>query len=827
MKDWTYDAFISYRHAELDKFVAEKLHRQLESFRLPKRVLDRAAHKGPDGQDAEVRTRINRVFRDKDELPLTNNLEDPIRKALEESEYLIVICSPRLKESLWCKKEIDTFISLHGREKILAVLVEGEPEESFPEQLLFWEETVTRPDGSTETVRHPLEPLAADVRGKDRRAVQKAMKTEVLRLLAPMFGLRYDDLRQRHRERRMKRILSASLAAAGVCLAFGAVSTAMALRINSQKEQIASQNEELQNRQEQIQAQNELLMHNQALNLAEDAFDTLEKGDRMGAIRLATEALTEYDGMEMPHTARAQYALTESLHVYDNGSNIKALYQFETKGIISFMKTSPDGNRLLTCDAAEGLLLWDVNTGTLLAKLPDSGNSSEENCSFLGNDRVAYTDSGLQIQIYDIASGEGQTLGELSDVFALYADSEREYLVVETMAELLVYDGQTLEQLCSWQAPGGLVYIRDIFFPVEDEAVLAMVYELEKSKKICFWDVKKDVLYAELDLGDCIFSQVRCRGDRAYLLFNRHTDSLSTDVCLWACNWKTGEIDWEKTFAHSFGTYLYCPYAEGAENLLVDTGYEIRLLCMDDGSETAHSALGSSVVGGGVFLQSDLFIVFTRSGEYHIINGESAMDYSREGLFDCHSQNVKAFNTSAAGFLVLPYQDNRVTLYNYHNNEDATEITGDVPEREAAFLEYGDAVNFAQEEQLEKAALTRYVFEAADQGLTFLYYSDATLEIYRTEDMELLASLSDITDSVRFYYGEDKDGNLYVGSGEYGYILNEQYEIQGRIEGLRFLNAEEDCLVLESISGTLKQVPIYNLEELLVKAQECMIEFTE
>ncbi len=34
-----YDAFISYRHAELDKFVAENLHRRLEAFRMPKSVI--------------------------------------------------------------------------------------------------------------------------------------------------------------------------------------------------------------------------------------------------------------------------------------------------------------------------------------------------------------------------------------------------------------------------------------------------------------------------------------------------------------------------------------------------------------------------------------------------------------------------------------------------------------------------------------------------------------------------------------------------------------------------------------------------------------------
>ena len=68
-------------------------------------------------------------------MTITNNLEDPIVQALRDSEYLIVICSPRTKESVWCCKEIEKFIEFHGRHKILPVLIEGEPGESFPQEL--------------------------------------------------------------------------------------------------------------------------------------------------------------------------------------------------------------------------------------------------------------------------------------------------------------------------------------------------------------------------------------------------------------------------------------------------------------------------------------------------------------------------------------------------------------------------------------------------------------------------------------------------------------------------------------------------------------------
>ena len=125
-KKWYYDAFISYRHTELDSFVAKNLHKQLESFKLPKNVVRKMqANAKADANHSEVesKTRITRVFRDQEELPLVSNLADPIMEALEKSEFLIVICSPRLKESMWCKKEIETFIRLHDREHVWAVLI--------------------------------------------------------------------------------------------------------------------------------------------------------------------------------------------------------------------------------------------------------------------------------------------------------------------------------------------------------------------------------------------------------------------------------------------------------------------------------------------------------------------------------------------------------------------------------------------------------------------------------------------------------------------------------------------------------------------------------
>ena len=108
-----YDAFISYRHAPLDMEIAKKVHTGLETYHVPGAVQKKTGKK-----------KIERVFRDQDELPIGSDLNENIAGALRESEYLVVICSPETPGSYWVAKEIETFIQLHDRHHVLAVLVD-------------------------------------------------------------------------------------------------------------------------------------------------------------------------------------------------------------------------------------------------------------------------------------------------------------------------------------------------------------------------------------------------------------------------------------------------------------------------------------------------------------------------------------------------------------------------------------------------------------------------------------------------------------------------------------------------------------------------------
>ncbi|MFO1492054.1 MAG: toll/interleukin-1 receptor domain-containing protein [Kiritimatiellia bacterium] len=130
---FTYWAFISY--SSRDRKWAEWLHRAIETFGVP------AGIAGPaDDSVGASSPRFHPVFRDRDELPASADLGARIRQALEVSNHLIVVCSPHAARSRWVNKEIDEFVALGRQDRVLSILVDGEPNtgderECFPPAL--------------------------------------------------------------------------------------------------------------------------------------------------------------------------------------------------------------------------------------------------------------------------------------------------------------------------------------------------------------------------------------------------------------------------------------------------------------------------------------------------------------------------------------------------------------------------------------------------------------------------------------------------------------------------------------------------------------------
>ncbi|MBO4669293.1 MAG: toll/interleukin-1 receptor domain-containing protein [Lachnospiraceae bacterium] len=416
-----YDAFISYRHAPLDMEIAKKVHSGLEMFRVPAAVQKKTGKK-----------KINRVFRDQEELPIGSDLNDNISAALRESEYLIVICSPETPGSYWVSKEIDTFIEMHDRHHVLAVLVDGEPDQSFPPQLLCDENG------------NPVEPLAADVRGADASERNKKLKTELLRLAAPILGCTYDDLRQRHRERILKRnIMIASIAAGIVAVAgaaFGVYNANVARRMKKladekavlaeEKSALADDKTKLADEKSRLAEEKTVLadrilaeyrekQENQSRFYAEKAMMLLEAGNREDAVLVASEGLPSADD-DRPFVAEAEYALAAALHAYDSGHTLSAdrllAHDFNVKDMVTDRK----GRYLTSVDHGKTVYVWDCETWELLLKLKPtvtSGNYHEEVLAAFANENGLYAAYRNRLVRYDF-SGAEQARYDLDDTMS-------------------------------------------------------------------------------------------------------------------------------------------------------------------------------------------------------------------------------------------------------------------------------------------------------------------------------------------------------------------------------------------------------------------------
>ena len=374
-----YIAFISYRHLPLDAKVADKVHEMIERYVIPRELR----------KNGEKHLGI--AFRDREELPLTSDLTADIYEALDHSSYLVVICTPDTPKSLWVNREIEYFISKHGRDRVLTVLAAGTMETSVPKPVTH----IYGADGETIDVR---EPLAAVIEAPTEKKMFRLLKSEFLRLAAAMLACPYDALVQRNKKYRQQ-ILSGVLA---VVLVIACSFVGMLLMKNAQIKQ--------QLRQTQI---------NEAKALAYQSEQILGNGARLDAVKLALQALpSEVD--DRPYVPEAEAALAKALQVYeirnvrvnrfidtrrtqiafvgceecvvvaDDGGylccydtntgeerwNLSYTDYFKLSGKTDLELRLYQNNQLLLARSNQGALVLDVNTGEVLRRASWEGNVS-------------------------------------------------------------------------------------------------------------------------------------------------------------------------------------------------------------------------------------------------------------------------------------------------------------------------------------------------------------------------------------------------------------------------------------------------------------------
>jgi len=200
-----YRAFFSYARA--DEKIANWLWAQLDTYVTPKDLTSTGDSAQP------LPRRLHPIFRDRVDLSAGGVVSSRLGAALAASDYLIVLCSPRSSTSEWVEYEVKTFIDAGKVERILPVIVDGEPESDAPSRECF------PPSLRGKQI------LAADlrhVRGAGGRWIGDGRHDGALKLIAALLGIEFDTLVRRERRRQQQRA-AAYMAATGAVSALAVI----------------------------------------------------------------------------------------------------------------------------------------------------------------------------------------------------------------------------------------------------------------------------------------------------------------------------------------------------------------------------------------------------------------------------------------------------------------------------------------------------------------------------------------------------------------------------------------------------------------------------
>ena len=355
-----YFAFISYQRR--DEKWADGLRKKLEHYRLPSSLRK---------QNPSLPKDIRPIFRDALELA-GGVLADEIASALQQSKYLIVICSPNSAQSPWVNKEIQTFIDFGRVERIIPFIIDGSPFSDDPATECF--------PPALRSLRGERELLGININelGRDAAAVK---------VVARMFGLKFDMLWQRYeREQRQRRhfIIAGMIATS---LAISGIAYWMYLQ-----------------RQETLRANWEM-MANQARMVAEKSKEEVRRGNAYDAIVALLEMLPE-DGSR-PYVAELDEALRMA---YDSLQSRRWNHKYLGRSFnrIGF---SGNGERILGMDDSS-IIVYDSRTLQSIFELKLSDDYTNA-MAFLspGNDTL-FVIGNQQIACYLPPSGN--SIGQLA-----------------------------------------------------------------------------------------------------------------------------------------------------------------------------------------------------------------------------------------------------------------------------------------------------------------------------------------------------------------------------------------------------------------------------
>ena len=194
-QEYTYYAFVSYRSS--DEKWARWLQEKIEGYRLPTTI----QHEHSD----LPKTRLRPCFRYHTDIQ-PNELKTELRQKLEQSKYLLVICSPRSAQSQWVGAEIDTFVELGRRDRIIPVIVEGQPYSGDPETECY-NPALLRHFPHSDNINEDREILGVNIHEEGSGSTYMKRERAVMQVVSRMLGVSFDRIWQRQKRRIRQRII--------------------------------------------------------------------------------------------------------------------------------------------------------------------------------------------------------------------------------------------------------------------------------------------------------------------------------------------------------------------------------------------------------------------------------------------------------------------------------------------------------------------------------------------------------------------------------------------------------------------------------------------
>ena len=797
-----YDAFISYRHSELDSFVAENLHRKLENFKLPKTVLPKVK---------SGKTKIERVFRDVDELPLSDDLSDPISRALKNSDFLITICTPRYLESRWCMKEIEVFLMTHPRSRILVVLAEDEPVNSFPEILCFEEIEATDKDGKTVIIKKEIEPLAADTRGENKKEILKAIDIAVIKLCAAIFGLNYDDLRQRHREQRMRRLAVVFGSIGAAILAFSVFATVTLVKISRQNATIASQYDQLRD--------------SFASSMAAASGNLYKNGRKKDAVYAAGSVLSGSENKG--YNASALKALYQAMDIYKVSETCSPVCTYDTDSWVNQTAISFDKKYILLNDTVY-INVYDVDTAQPVRRIRLKNGYTE--AAFCGPEGIILSDEEQSVY-YSINSDESHETGASP---GLYLYSSNDGGITAGYSDEVIYgiDGN-----------GKAVFETDLSgYFMDDITFITNISMAEGMIIASFWDEESYYVFVIDGTNGSVTA-----------LFTGITDSLPVaglkDGVLYIAN--TKEIDYvgsvteiraiditskEVLWEQSVNDFCITNYTNDELTIIADNyiflcgkyGDEqdlVAVLEKDNGEPVNRFSCSRPILD--TWLDNGAFYLILYDGSVYYFDDFSVTECTAEFFKEAPGGNIWYALYLDGDLFTLPEQANYVTRYSNRISglaRPADEAYADVSFEEYSEDDYPDLFADSVLSERKEFGVDENLLDTAlysdDRKYIFAFFTDHTARIYDAQTAECVTAF-ETPDPVFSDTGGFKFSDLtgsYILTGDHSHIFDKDMALICITD--KIVDSGDDCFIMENSVGDRYTVPFLDPASLIKMSEE-------